>query len=78
MKYNITPEEYERLFEAQGGLCAICRQSETIKTGAGALRRLAVDHDHATDRVRGLLCYRCNSALGQYELRREAIEKYLA
>lgn len=76
-KYGITREQYDNLFEQQGGLCAICKQPETVKTGAGVIRRLAVDHDHDTGRVRGLLCYRCNTTLGQFELRAEAILAYL-
>ena len=52
--YGITAEEYEALYRAQGGKCAICRRA------TGAVRRLAVDHDHKTGEVRGLLCKPCN------------------
>lgn len=45
------------MYAAQDGRCALCRESE-------ANRRLAVDHDHKTGRVRALLCSRCNTALG--------------
>ena len=45
----------------QGGVCAIC-------FGPGvASRRLAVDHDHNTGKVRGLLCADCNRALGGFK-----------
>lgn len=47
---------YDELLEAQGGVCAICGRPP--KT-----RRLHLDHDHKTMRVRGLLCHRCNRAL---------------
>lgn len=57
--YGITPEEYAQLFEGQGGRCAICR---TDTPGGG--RRWAVDHDHMTGKVRGLLCGTCNTGLG--------------
>lgn len=58
-KYGITREEYFALKEAQHGCCAICgREPKT--------RRLAVDHDHATGKVRGLLCAACNMGLGAY------------
>ena len=48
-KYGITGEEYDRLLRAQKGRCYICRRQTRTK-------RLAVDHDHATGEVRGLLC----------------------
>jgi hypothetical protein len=53
---GVTDDEYARMLEAQGGGCAIC--GARPKT-----RRLHVDHDHATGKVRGLLCHRCNRAL---------------
>ena len=54
--YGIPAEEYNRILEIQGGRCAICRSvPRTI--------RLAVDHDHKTGAVRGLLCKRCNHDL---------------
>jgi hypothetical protein len=56
--YGITAEEYQELYEAQGGKCWICRRA------TGASRRLSVDHDHKTGKVRGLLCRTCNSHLG--------------
>lgn len=53
--YSLTNEEYQTLFEAQGGRCAICQ--ETRRTN------LAVDHCHKTEAIRGLLCQRCNGQL---------------
>ena len=70
-RYGITVEEYERLLEQQGFSCAMC--SERCATG----KRLAVDHDHTTGAVRGLLCHACNRALGAYERVRDAAETYL-
>lgn len=68
--------DYESMFEAQGGLCAICHQSEKGQ-------RLAVDHDHETLKIRALLCRACNQMLGRMNddpdlLRRAAeyIEKH--
>ncbi len=55
--YGITPEEYEDRLANQSGVCAICRQ-------ANGRRRLAVDHDHETGVVRGLLCDKCNWLVG--------------
>jgi Recombination endonuclease VII len=54
--YGITGEQYDALLEAQGGRCAICGNRPRKQ-------RLAVDHDHATGEVRGLLCKRCNHNL---------------
>lgn len=54
-------EETERLFDAQRGKCAICDDSIALEH-----RRFAVDHDHQTGKVRGLLCLRCNVGLGHF------------
>lgn len=59
-RYGITQDEYLRLFEKQQGRCAICGGTEPRCNGA----RLCVDHDHATGKVRGLLCTPCNLAAG--------------
>ena len=57
-KYGIKLEDYERMFEEQGGVCAICGSPPTAhKKNRGHLH---VDHDHASGEVRGLLCHRCN------------------
>jgi len=56
-------EIYEKLFQSQKGLCAICDRPETnVKNGK--IVNLSVDHDHATGTVRGLLCSNCNTAIG--------------
>jgi hypothetical protein len=57
-KYGLTPQEYAELLFLQGGACAICRGGNKDD------RRLAVDHDHKTGKVRGLLCNNCNRAIG--------------
>ena len=68
-KYGISLEEYERMHEEQGGVCAICQQpqSRPRKKPGKAHRppapRLATDHDHETGVVRGLLCSNCNHKL---------------
>jgi Autographiviridae endonuclease VII len=60
-KYGLTVEQYDEVLAAQGGGCAIC----------GRLPRddisLHVDHCHLTNDVRGILCFRCNNALGDFD-----------
>ena len=62
-RYGIRPEDYERLLDEQGGTCAACGEPETYQRN-GKTVRLSVDHCHETGLVRGLLCGRCNRALG--------------
>ncbi len=66
-RYGITLEEYRRLLAVQNGACAICHQGETRRHWwGGEVYLLAVDHDHETGKTRGLLCNRCNRALGLF------------
>jgi hypothetical protein len=65
-RYGITVEEYDVLFEKQLGVCAICDKPENL-TKDGKLHMLAVDHNHETLQVRGLLCMNCNTRLGYFE-----------
>lgn len=58
-------EEYQKMRTAQNGCCGICGKHESHFT-----KRLAVDHNHKTSRVRGLLCFRCN----KFQLGRHTIE----
>lgn len=67
-KYRINFVEYEKLFENQNGLCAICNNPEEAKfRKTGNIKVLAVDHCHTTGKIRGLLCSHCNLALGQFK-----------
>lgn len=78
-KFGLTYEQYEEMFRAQDGVCAICLKAETA-LASGKIRALAVDHDHATGVVRGLLCDRCNRAIGflaDDPLRAESLARYL-
>lgn len=59
-EYGLTVEDYDLMLASQGGGCAICGATE----GNFRRKRLAVDHDHKTGAVRGLLCYLCNSLIG--------------
>jgi len=58
--YGITPDDYWKIFEDQKGKCKIC--NTTIP--GGRFRLLAVDHDHISGNIRGLLCCNCNYLLG--------------
>ena len=60
-KFGITSETYDAMLAAQGGRCAICRRKPTAGIS------LHVDHEHRTKRVRGLLCFKCNNALGDFK-----------
>lgn len=57
--FGLTPETYETILTQQGYVCAICKNIDKNK-------RLAVDHCHNTNRIRGLLCAKCNQALGLF------------
>lgn len=61
--YGMTVEEYDAMFAAQGGVCAICK-TYPKQSKSGRNRNLSVDHCHATGKIRGLLCYHCNHILG--------------
>lgn len=64
--FGITIEQYEAMVKAQGNLCAVCKKPETAKSRwhPDKPKNLAVDHSHKTGKIRELLCYRCNAALG--------------
>jgi hypothetical protein len=59
--YDIIPQQYAELLSQQNGVCAICENLCRTK------RKLAVDHDRRTGKVRGLLCFDCNTALGKLD-----------
>jgi hypothetical protein len=66
-KQNCESDHYQALFRAQGGKCAICGTTQGHRSSRGRVCRLAVDHDHATGKVRGLLCNNCNRGLGRFK-----------
>lgn len=61
--YGLSVSEFDAMFAAQGGVCAICRQ----ECNRSSSTRLCVDHNHATAKVRGLLCFQCNVGLGKFK-----------
>jgi hypothetical protein len=83
-KYGITLEQYKQMLEAQEGVCAICKRPEVsygrIKDWRiRSPKRLSVDHNHKTGKIRGLLCNTCNWKLGVFEDKEFKVEvlKYL-
>jgi len=67
--YGLKAGQYQALYEAQGGVCYICQRA------TGKTKKLAVDHDHVTGYVRGLLCKPCNSILAQVRDDKEAAHR---
>ena len=70
-RYGLTPEQYEAMLAAQGGGCAVCAVDVCDASG----KRLHIDHDHETDRVRGLLCSRCNLVMGRTAADLEVLQR---
>lgn len=60
-RYGITKADFDQMWEEQAGECAICFNTLTLE-----LRGYAIDHNHETGEVRGLLCNRCNTGLGLF------------
>ena len=58
-KYGLTPKSFDDMLHAQSGKCGLCESH---------MKQPCIDHDHKTERVRGLLCHRCNLLLGQVEI----------
>lgn len=67
-KYGLTLENYETLYKNQEGKCAICETHYEV---------LCVDHDHKTNKVRGLLCKSCNKGLGIFGDTENGVQKAL-
>jgi hypothetical protein len=65
-EYGISLQQFVAMLELQGGCCAICGHVQ---------KRLSVDHDHNTGRVRGLLCGSCNNGLGRFKDNATALRK---
>lgn len=63
-RYDLSPKQYRQMVDDQGGICAVCEQQANLD----------VDHDHATQKVRGLLCFRCNAGLGSFKDNPEFLE----
>ena len=72
VRTGMSEKEFADMLADQDRCCAICR--DVCDTG----RRLAVDHDHSSGRIRGLLCFRCNTSLARYEQYTVQFARYLA
>ena len=66
-RYGLTAEQFDRMVASQQNRCAICRKEFILTIPA-------VDHDHKTGKVRGLLCSKCNLALGHLEENIQTVE----
>jgi hypothetical protein len=64
-RYGITVQDYDDMLERSNGCCEICKRNLSCSDSNCSLRP-AVDHDHETGRVRGILCVRCNFGLGAF------------
>jgi Recombination endonuclease VII len=62
-RLGISVDDLLRMVEEQQGFCAICGAEETLSR-SGKVQSLALDHNHETGEIRGLLCSKCNLALG--------------
>lgn len=65
---GLTHSELNAIYSVAGGLCAICGSPRGV-------RNHALDHDHKTGKIRGVLCGRCNSGLGQFNDDVEVMQK---
>lgn len=66
--YGVTNKQFDELIASQQNRCAICHQPETaLARNSKRIKLLAVDHDHKTNAIRGLLCDTCNRGLGYFK-----------
>lgn len=79
-RYGITESDYKKMLEKQKGCCAICGNKESAASynSKNGPQRLSIDHCHETGKVRGLLCFNCNRALGYFKDSTQIIQKALS
>jgi hypothetical protein len=70
--FSLTPGEYDQMLAEQDGGCAICGREP--RPGAS----LHVDHDHRSGRIRKLLCFSCNAAIGHLRDDRDRLQRVIA
>lgn len=69
VKYGLSPNDYNLLLAQQSNSCKICgvaAEDAPLNGGGKQARPLVIDHCHTTNKVRGLLCVKCNSGLGMF------------
>jgi Autographiviridae endonuclease VII len=66
--FGINGNAYRKILKIQNNVCAICKNLETAADKkTNCIRRMAIDHDHKTGAIRGLLCSNCNNGLGRFK-----------
>lgn len=67
-KFGVNAEQFNEMLKNQNNICAICKKPETvIWKSRNEIKPLCIDHCHKTGKVRGLLCAKCNAAIGQFK-----------
>jgi len=64
--WGMSVKEYEEIYNKQKGVCAICNKEEIVVDRFGNIKRLSIDHNHKTGKMRKLLCDHCNRGLGYF------------
>jgi Recombination endonuclease VII len=81
-KYGISVDEYKKMYKEQNGVCKLCGNPQVENYSRVLIKtpgfELAVDHNHETGRIRGLLCTPCNLGLGQFKDSIELLEKAIS
>ena len=77
-EFGVNKEQYNNMTIEQNNLCAICKNVETSKHKSGTVKSLAVDHCHKTNKIRGLLCSKCNLAIGVFKDSIEILESAIS
>lgn len=72
--FGLSLDEFNAMYTAQNGLCAMCGEPETWVRG-GRLHSLSVDHCHETGAIRELLCRACNNGIGHFKENTDALRK---
>jgi len=69
-RYNITIEDFDKMYQDQGSKCKICRIDIPYRGNT-----IAVDHCHKTGKVRGILCVNCNIGIGHFSDDKDILQK---